>query len=204
MIALFAAALTYSLTGISLLTDASIFTGKPSYVAIHRDGSKELMVITAQGARIPTRVLIDFDAHKYYTMTDTSCSAGKYASDRAPVNTDPVTGSEVLRVFFTAGRKPISETAQTLHGMAAKLQELPGPPKAEGRDPWSARKLWLADEGGYLLKIEAVDAEGKTVTVLEVKRLSFARPPARLFALPKDCPSDNSDWNDASSDFKPK
>jgi hypothetical protein len=71
--------------------------------------------------------------------------------------------------------------SDTVNGIATKVLEVTS---AKGNG-----KIWIAQNGGFLVKIVALGADGKRQTVIEVKQLSFAKPPASAFALPAGCES---------------
>ena len=48
-------------------------------------------------------------------------------------------------------------------------------------------KVWLAQTGGYAVRVDSIAADGKATTLIEIKNLSLAKPPAGFFAPPGNC-----------------
>ncbi len=125
-------------------------------------------------------VLYDFQAHKIYTqiMSDPSvpCSVMTYTSPAAPDEFDVMNASPDIADFLahaTLLRK------ETVNGIPAKMMEMTV-------DQMKVT-AWIADPGGFPVKEIITGKDGKMTTVLELKQLSFARPPASAFVPPSGC-----------------
>jgi hypothetical protein len=175
---------------------------RPMAVTIERDGSRERVVTTLGPSR--TTSLFDFAEHKVYWIGWSgadSCSSGRYLSERAPVSYDPVTGTpETLAKLTEGGRSRKPAGTATVAGRAARIEALAGGKRPTGPDaePWPTR-IWLGEEGGYLLKLEAEGARGKLVTPYEVKRLDFGKPRGAPLDPPAGCMATNSEMDDSGS-----
>ena len=100
-----------------------------------------------------------------------------YSSPAAPKEFDVITGFADSMKDFLAHAKPLRK--ETVHGISAKVME--------AKDGQAKSTVWIADPGGFPVKVVMVPAGGAAVTVLEVKQLSFARPPASAFTRPRGC-----------------
>ena len=140
------------------------------FFAVGPDGSKDFH----------NHVLYDFQAHKIYTqiLSDPSvpCTVMTYISPAAPPEFDIMIDSpdlEDLRAHATLVRR------ETVNGIPAKVVEMTvGPMKVTA---------WLADPGGYPVKLVMTAQDGRSTTMLELKQLSFAKPPASAFVPPSVC-----------------
>ena len=176
---------TYSIT-----EDPGFSIGGPSVVKISRDGSKEAVDQTmpagpGRDKEYHSHLLYDFQAHKLYTkiLSDPSvpCGVQDYADPAAPAEFDPITGSDALLKEMTGPGQMKQSGTETVNGFAAKIMDVTSP---QGNG-----KIWIAVNGGFPLKVAAIGADGKLQTMIEVKQLSFAKPPASAFALPAGCES---------------
>jgi hypothetical protein len=162
----------------------------PSVVKISRDGSKEVVdqimpVGPGRAKEFHSHLLYDFQAHTLYTkvMSDPAvpCGIQEYTDAAAPAEFDPISGSDALLKELTGGGQVKPAGTETVNGIASKILEVTS---AQG-----SGKVWLAQNGGYPIKIVATGPDGKPMTIIEVKQLSFAKPPASAFALPAGCES---------------
>jgi hypothetical protein len=125
-------------------------------------------------------VLYDFQAHKIYTqiVSDPSvpCSVMTYTSPAAPDAFDVMNASPDI-VDFIAHATLLRK--ETVNGIPAKVMEMTA----------DQMKItaWIADPGGFPLKEIITGQDGKTTTVLEMKQLRFAKPPASAFVPPSGC-----------------
>jgi hypothetical protein len=177
---------TYSVTLVSNLTEVSVFSGRESNVKINRNGLKELVEVTLapQGGSskgVHMRYLFDFQAHKAYTLdvVTNSCSWMKYVSADAPVNYDPITGSAVM-LAETAKAKPNVLGTETINGVPTKVEELVAP--GQGKT-----KIWLAEKGNFIVKLEGVGPDDKPTVNMEIKQLTYGKPLDTLFSVPPNC-----------------
>ena len=161
----------------------------PSVVKISRDGSKEVVeqimpVGPGRDKEYHGHLLYDFQAHKLYTqvLSDPAvpCGVQEYTDPAAPPEFDMISGSDALLKELTGSGQPKQVGTETLNGIATKVLMVTSD-KGSG-------KVWIAQNGGFPVKI-AVVADGKEMTIIEVKQLSFAKPPASAFAVPAGCVS---------------
>ena len=167
-------------------------------LTVLRDGAREQVVRTID--RSSTTTLYDFESRRVYWMGWSgpgTCSSGRYLSARAPVADDPVTGTAATLTALAAGRERTPEGTGTVAGMAARVEAFEGGKRPTDPDafPWPKR-AWLAEEGGYLLKLEGEAKDGKPVTILEVTQLAFTRPTGAALAPPATCTATDSEMDD--------
>jgi hypothetical protein len=176
---------TYSFT-----QDPAIPLMGPMVVTLSRDGAKEVVdqvfpPSTAQPKGFHAHLVYDFQAHKIYTqiMSDPSvpCSVMTYASPGAPAEFDVISGAaDLIKELTSDAKEPMKKIgAETVDGLATTIFEENG---SGGKG-----KVWIADQGGYPLKVVSVGADGKEETIIEVKQLSFAKPAAAKFTPPAGC-----------------
>jgi hypothetical protein len=176
---------TYSYT-----QDPAIPIMGPMVVKLSRDGSKEVVdQVFPPSAQQPkgfhAHLVYDFQAHKIYTqvMSDASvpCSVMTYGSPGAPPEFDVISGgADLMKELTSDAKEPMKKVgAETLDGVATTIFEENG---SGGRG-----KVWIADKGGYPLKVVAIGPDGKEQTIIEVKQLSFAKPAAAKFVPPAGC-----------------
>jgi len=177
-------------TTYSYSEDPALSIIAPTQVTLHRDGPKEFIeqVIPPSPGR-PTEfrshILYDFQAHKIWTKVlsepGTPCSVMEYASSAAPAEFDFISGGADLVKEFTNDGKNIPQTIgkEVLNGIPTTVEEV-GSPQGKG-------KIWLADQGGFPVKVMGPGADGKLETIIEIKQLSFAKPPASVFTPPAGC-----------------
>jgi hypothetical protein len=172
----------------SLREDPGFSFAGPVVVKISRDGAKEVIeqIMPAAPGRdkeFHSRLLYDFQAHKVYTqiLSDpgSSCGLQSYKESAAPAELDPISGAAALMKELTADAQLKSLPGETVNGIATKVM-------AVTSDKASA-KIWLAQEGGYPVKIAVMTPDGKETTFLEVKQLSLAKPAASDLLPPTGC-----------------
>jgi hypothetical protein len=155
-------------------------------VKVARDGPKEaidqiLPVGPGRAKEFHNHILYDLQAHKIYTklVSDPSvpCSVMAYTSPAVPDEFDVITASADSMKDFLAHAKLLRR--ETVNGIPAKVMELTA-------DQMKVT-AWIADPGGFPIKEVMVPPGGAATTMLEVKQLSFARPPASAFAPPTGC-----------------
>lgn len=189
---------SYTLTEVSHITEASMFTGQASNLKVFRSGSKELVELTippwpASPTGVHISYLFDFQAHKAYTKDQNTCSWMKYVSQDAPVNYDPVTGSaQLLSAVAGQGADATRRVVGTeiVNGIAAKVEELSGSP---GQPP---AKVWIAEKGDFVVRLESAGPDGKEMTFVELQQISLTPPAAALFAAPSGCTEVQGEWSD--------
>jgi len=157
-----------------------------SVVKVARDGPKEaidqiLPVGPGRAKEFHNHILYDLQAHKIYTklVSDPSvpCSVMTYTSPAVPDEFDVITASADSMKDFLAHAKLLRR--ETVNGIPAKVMELTA-------DQMKVT-AWIADPGGFPVKEVMVPPGGAATTMLEVKQLSFARPPASAFTPPTGC-----------------
>jgi hypothetical protein len=158
----------------------------PSVVRVARDGPKEaidqiLPVGPGRAKEFHNHILYDLQAHKIYTklVSDPSvpCSVMTYTSPAVPDEFDVITASADSMKDFLAHATLLRR--ETVNGIPAKVMEMTA-------DQMKVT-AWIADPGGFPVKEIMVPPGGAATTMLEVKQLSFARPPASAFAPPTGC-----------------
>jgi hypothetical protein len=181
----------------TLKAEGAFFDRKMT-LTIVRDGARE-RIERSIGPAVMTS-LYDFEAHRVYWIGWSgagSCSSGRYLSSRAPVSDDPVTGTAENLAALTKGRSRQAAGTGVVAGRAARIEAIVGGKRPKDPDePWPTR-VWLAEDGGYLLKVEGEGAQGKALTLLEVTQLSFGRPSGAPLAPPSSCIATNSEMSDA-------
>lgn len=186
----------YTLKVVGKLGDVEMTT------TIVRDGARE-RVERRIGPSL-SATLYDFAAKRVYWIGWSgagSCSSGRLRSARAPVEEDPVTGTAETLAKLTEGRSRKGAGTGTVAGLAARIEAFVGGTRPTGReadDPWPTR-VWLAEDGGYLLKLEAEGKGGKPVTVAEVTQLVFGKPQGAALEPPADCVTTNSEMDEAGN-----
>lgn len=158
----------------------------PSVVKVARNGPKEaidqiLPVGPGRAKEFHNHILYDFQAHKIYTklVSDPSvpCSVMTYTSPAVPDEFDVITASADSMKDFLDHAKLLRR--ETVNGIPAKVMELTA--------DQTKVTAWIADPGGFPVKEVMVPPGGAATTMLEVKQLSFAKPPASAFAPPTGC-----------------
>lgn len=174
------------------IAEATVPTGEKITFTIHRDGSKERIETNFNGAG-GNASLYDFEAHKVYWIGWSgpgSCSAGRYLSKRAPVNYDPITAS--LENLPKTKRTLIR--AEAVNGIPARLEQV-APAKLSEKPT----RVWLADPGNFVVKMDGMSKSGKPMTFFEVKQWSTNKPAAALFTPPAECLMTDSEMDDTGS-----
>jgi len=152
--------------------------------------------------------LYDFAAHKVYwsgfpgqNALPGGCSWGHYRSARAPVDEDLVTGTTDVLQKMSEGRQQRAAGAGVGNGVAAHILTFVGgnkPTAPEAAAVWPVR-VFLADEGGTLLKAEAEGTNGKPTTLFEVTQLTFGAPTGVSLVPPKGCTFGNAEMDDSGA-----
>jgi len=172
----------------TLTEDPGLGMMGPVVVKISRDGSKEavdqiMAVGPGRDKEYHSHLLYDFQAHKLYVtiVSDPSipCGIQDYAEPAAPGELDPIAGGEALLKEMAGDAQMKQAGTETINGIATKVVEITS---AKG-----GGKVWIAQNGGFVVKIAAIGADGKAQTIIEIKQLSLAKPPASAFAIPAGC-----------------
>ena len=171
---------------------------QPLTLTIYRDGQRELL--ESGGAQGSGKTLVDFAAHKVYWIDlfkKGTCSAGRYLSSRAPVSVDFITGtSDVLGRLLPPGSKRTVIGKDKINGIPATVEQIEIPAQ-NSSNPGSPTKIWIAEQGGYLVKIEVRGEDGRPDTMYEVKQLTFSKPSPELLTPPANCEMTNSEMDDS-------
>ncbi|MGD0012263.1 MAG: hypothetical protein ABSE93_27460 [Terriglobia bacterium] len=177
---------TYSVTAVGMGTVESMFSGKESTLKIFRRGPKELIDVTiapweANPKGIHTINLFDLQAHKVYmrNVTHATCSWMRYVSADMP-NYDPIAASASASPADFAKQSPNAIT-EIVNGIPARIEEVSGPPE-QGK-----ARVWIAETGKFIVKMEMTPPNGKPIKMLEVKQVSFAPPLDSYFVTPSNC-----------------
>ncbi len=162
------------------LTEVNAMMGPAMTMKIDRDGAQVVVESTlappSGGKPAPashTRTFYDLQKHKNYTLdldnAAAVCSRGDFSGDWG----DPFEMSAGLMKEL-APQNPRQTGSETVNGFATKVMETAaGPEKA---------KVWMDKASGLVIK-----AQVGSQTVVEIKRLSLAKPAASLFAVPAKC-----------------
>jgi hypothetical protein len=186
----------YTLTQVTQLTEASMFTGQASNLKVYRSGSKELVELTiapwpGNPKGVHTRTLFDFQAHKTYTqdLDGNTCSWMSYVSARAPVWYDPVTALDDATRAEMAKSKPRRVGTETVNGFAAVITEADTP---DGKI-----RTWTAQNGDFPVKMTLQPKSGPLTAMMEVQQVDFNAPAASLFVAPGNCSTHaQGEWSD--------
>jgi hypothetical protein len=164
-----------------------MFTGKESTIQIFRKGPKELIDVTiapweANPKGIHTINLFDLQAHKVYmrNVTHSTCSWMSYVSAGMP-NYDPIAASATAPPADVGKQKPNGTSTEVVNGIPSRIEDVAGPPE-QGK-----ARIWIAEKGKFIVKMEMTPPDGKPIKMLEVKQVSFTQPPDSYFVTPTNC-----------------
>jgi hypothetical protein len=171
----------------SYTEDPAISIMGPTIVKIVRDGPKEAVdqimpVGPDRNKEFHNHILYDFQAHKIYTklVSDPTvpCTVMNYTSSAAPPELDMISGAaDAMKELQIQHAKQVG--TETLNGIATRVLEAT---IEQGQE-----KLWVAQNGGFPVKVVLTGPDGKAMTIIEVKQLSFAKPPASALLPPTGC-----------------
>jgi len=156
------------------VTQINGMMGQPIPMTIYRDGNK----VVIDHPQNKSRSLYDLQAHTTYSWTsdhpEGGCGNGTFSGDWG----DPFQSGDVDGMLKAATLPPGSET---VNGFATKVYEV--------IDPKSKYKIkaWREPKYGMVVKAEMTPPGGATITVIETKEFSAAKPNAALFVLPPAC-----------------
>lgn len=162
------------------LTEVNALMGPAMTMKIDRDGAHVLVEATmplkpgvAATASSHIRTYYELENHKSYTWSladsTAACTRGDFSGDWG----DPFEVNASLMKEL-APQHPRQTGEERVNGFVAKVLET-----AAGPDQ---TKVWLDTTSGLVVKVNSGAS-----TVLEVKHLSLAKPPAILFAVPAKC-----------------
>lgn len=178
---------TYSFTE----DPAMSLMGTAMVVNISRDGSKEVIdqIMPAgpgHDKEYHSHRVYDFQGHKIYLkiLSDPTmaCGVQDYADAAAPPELDLVSGAGAFLKEIIGDGKTNQVGTENINGVATKVLDVTSPTTGNG-------KIWIAENGGFPVKIAAIGADGKAQTIIEIKQFSLAKPAASSFAIPEGCQS---------------
>jgi hypothetical protein len=153
--------------------------GQGMTMKVIRDGSKAMVDLS--GAQLPggalsthVRTYYDLEQHRAYTLDLirplSGCSVEAFSGDWG----DPFEMSAVILDELTK-QDPRQTGNETVNGFATRVMEAgaPGPQHA---------KVWVDTASGLVIK-----AQAGAQTVIDVKQLSLAKPPAAILVPPSAC-----------------
>ena len=149
-------------------------------VKVNRNGSKELIELTATSGDYHLRQLYDFQAHRVYTVDVNAnrCTSQEYTSSYAPTPHDPIGGGAEM-AKQTAALRTIGR--ETVNGNAARLVEAP----LEGSQ--GKYRIWLDEKFGFPVKQTVILGSEPEKALFELRQLSYAPSAASLFTAPAQC-----------------
>ncbi len=167
------------------ITETNPAMGAPATMKIYRDGSKavvdrETPSRTPGGAAFHVRSFYDLEKHESHewdlAAAGPPCSDSRFSGDWG----DPFAASAEAHTQL-AGAHPVDAGTATFAGIAAKI--------VDAAIPQGKARVWSEPKYGLVLKLEFTVPGGPTQTLIEVKDVSFAAPPASVFVLPASCKS---------------
>lgn len=177
---------TYSLT-----EDPGFAIMGPSVIKLSRDGSKEVVeqiMPPGQGRdkEYHSRLFYDFQAHRLYTqiLSDpaSACGVQEYNDPAAPKEFDVISGTaDLMKEMSGPNDKSTPAGTDTINGIPTRVV------KVTSTD--NDGKIWYAQKGGYIVRLDLISKDGKAQTIIAIKQISFAKPPASAFTLPASCAS---------------
>jgi hypothetical protein len=161
-----------------------MFSGKESTLKIFRHGSRELIDVSiapweANPKGIHTINLYDLEAQKVYmrNVTHSTCSWMRYVSAEMP-NYDPIAASASPDFVKLTSNATGTEVVNGIPSGIAEVSGPPGQPKA---------RVWIAEKGKFIVKMEMIPPGGAPIKMLEVKQVSFTQPLDSYFVTPSNC-----------------
>jgi hypothetical protein len=152
-------------------------------VKIYRNGSKAVLDSeSAASATMPkaihTRALYDLNTQQSlsWDLADSSrpCGKSNFGNDWG----DPfATSAQMISELAQQNAKQVR--TETYLGFTAKV--------LEASSPDGTMRAWVDAKTGLVLKAQMIPASGAPQNLIEVKSLSYAQPPASVFALPANC-----------------
>ena len=127
-----------------------------------------------------TRTFYDIQAGTSFTQDLSqpggACTAARFSGDWG----DPF--AMTAEVNKNAAKKPLKDLGPgTVNGMAAKVMEV----SVEGMP--TPAKVWMESKYGLVLKLDMAMPGKPLATLVEVRKVSFAKPPASVLAQPASC-----------------
>jgi hypothetical protein len=160
------------------ITEAGGDSGNPITTTVYRNGSKVVLDV-----RLPsqhTLTLYDLKENTSYSWdpagTPPVCSAGSFSGDWG----DPFAMTAEISGDIAKGELKPTGT-ETLSGISTRVYE--------GGDAQTRLKAWLDEKDGLVMRAQYGPANGAMQTVVDIRKVSLAPPPASVFALPASCAS---------------
>jgi len=155
------------------VTTTNALMGPTVAMQIAREGS--MAVVEVEQDTTHVRTYYDLQKHQTFTLdlsqATTGCSTGKFSGDWG----DPFEMAASFKKDL-ATQSPVALGAETVNGFATKVMEA----SAGGQKV----KVWVDNTYGLIIKGQM---GGRTV--MEITKLSVAKPPASVMALPAACAS---------------
>jgi hypothetical protein len=181
---------TYALTQVNATINPHLTTT----VHVYRDGPKKLIQISLPSGKdnpkgSDKRRLYDTEAHKVYTwdMIDPAhpCTVADYLSADLPSEADPgapdpVPGAAAFNADL-ASQNPKSLGNDTVNGIATHAVEVSDPKSGD------KERYWMENQHNAIVRWVVIDKDGLARARVEVKEISFDKPPASLLTPPPSC-----------------
>jgi hypothetical protein len=154
-------------------------------IRIYRDGSKALLdretpSQTPGGTATHIRSFYNLEKHEGNAWdaaaANPPCSSSRFSGDWG----DPFAASAALHTEL-AGAHLVDAGTAAIAGMTAKI--------VDADTPQGKARVWLEPKYGLILRLEFTPTGAPTQTMVEVKSVSLAAPPASIFVLPASCKS---------------
>jgi Malectin domain len=162
--------------------------GPPVTIKIYRDGARELVdrLLPAGPGITPSHYLqlYDFQAGTAFQWdlldAQMPCSKSTTTDKATDSMVDPISGvAEWMANIDSSKSKPAGN--EVVNGVATRVLEVVDPASK------ISAKLWQAEKGNYVIKYVMTPPGGPTRVLVEIKMLSFDKPPASTFAMPAKC-----------------
>ena len=101
----------------------------------------------------------------------------RYVSAEMP-NDDPIAASASPDFVKLTSNATGTEIVNGIPAGIAEVSGPPGQPKA---------RVWIAEKGKFIVKMEMTPPDGKPIKMLEVKQVSFTQPLDSYFVTPSNC-----------------
>ena len=149
---------------------------------IYRNGSKALMIsmMPAQDATPASKTysLYDLAAGKNWTWNPDEnpiqCNVSRFSGDWG----DPFSGTTELQQEIAKGHFKPTGTA-TINGIATEVYT--------GSESGATETAWFDRKDNLVIRVVANMPGGQPMTMADVKKVSFAPPPASMLSLPAAC-----------------
>ncbi len=96
-----------------------------------------------------------------------ACGVQDISENTAPGELDPIGGGDALLKELTGTGQLKEIGKETVNGIPTRVMNADS---AEGKG-----KIWLAESGGFPVKVVAIGPDGKEEAIIEIKQLSLAK-----------------------------